>query len=91
MKECNVNIDEPQSGDQALERRFIPKVFDVGANSLEVVECPRILPREDNQEQANFEGEDGETDGQQAPWPPLGRDWRRIERDLILRERAAWG
>jgi hypothetical protein len=91
LKECNVDIDEAQPRDQALKRRFVPKSLDIGADSLEVIECPGILPRENDQKETQFEGEDGETDGQQVPWPALGRGCRRLERDVILRKRAAWG
>ena len=87
-----IDVDEPQARDQAFERRLIPNRFEVGAKSLEVVECPGVLPGENDQEQADFEGEDGETNGQQAALPASRRDCRsRLDRCRIFGKRAARG
>lgn len=71
MQERDVDVYEAQSGDQAFERRFVPKGFEIGVYTLKVVERPRILPRENHQKQADFEREDGETDGEQSTLPAL--------------------
>ena len=91
MKEGNVNINEAKARHQALKRRFIPKILDIGAYALEIVQCPRILPGENNQEEADFEGENGETDRQQAARPAFWRSGRRLDRDRAFRKRTAWG
>ncbi len=90
LEEGDVDVYEAQTGDEAFERWFVPHGFEVGAESLEVVERPGIAPGDDDQKEADFEGENGETNGQQAALPVLGSNGgSRIEGDSALGKRAA--
>jgi|SRR5579872_3354569 len=92
LEESYIDVDEPQARDQAFEGWFIPNGLEVGTESLEVIEGPGILPGKNDQEQADFEGEDGETYGQQPALPALRCDCRSsLNRRRIFGKRAAWG
>ena len=73
LEESDVDVNETQAGDKTLKRWFVPDRFEVGIESLEVVERPGIEPGDHDQKQAHFEGEDGEADGQEAALPALWR------------------
>lgn len=92
LEESYIDVDEPQAGDQAFEGWLIPHRFDVGTKSLEVIQRPGILPGENDQEEADFEGEDGETNSQQTALPALRGDCQSsLDRRRIFGKRAAWG
>jgi hypothetical protein len=91
LEECDINIHETKAGYETFKRRFIPDRFDIGVNSLEIVECPGVEPRDNNQKQTDFEGEDRKTEGQQAALPAIPGNGRGFDRYGVVGKRAAWG
>ena len=67
---CDVNIHKAKPGDRAAKIRVVPEVLKRGNQGLEVIDVPGVVqPRKNHQEQADLEGENRETDPQQAPLP----------------------
>ena len=55
-----INIDDSQPGEGSAEGGLVPQVLKGGDGYWEVVKVPPVGPGKDGQEEADFEGEQGE-------------------------------